>query len=111
MSDDLTDVTGERFPLAEALQTLRRELRVAMQDADPDLPLEVKEARVSLEVSFTRSAGVGGALQAWVVGIEASGGRETGHSHTLQLTLTPRTRAGGPVQVGADGDDAGAFGS
>ncbi|MFT4627976.1 MAG: hypothetical protein ACI8PZ_006670 [Myxococcota bacterium] len=102
MSDDLTDVTQHRFPLAEAIQTLRRELRVAMQDRDPTLPLTVKEAQVSLNVAFARKTGAGAKLQAWVVGVEASAAGETETTHTLQLTLVPRTADGGTVEVSSD---------
>ncbi len=98
---DLTSASAHTYPLAEALATLRTELKAAMKAAqdDPDLKLDVDEAEVVLNVAFTRETGGSGKLTAWVIELGGSAKASVVDTHTFRIRMTPRSGAGGRVAV------------
>jgi hypothetical protein len=102
-----TPVAG--LQLAAVLADVRREIVEAARQAQyDDIRFEVASVRVDLTVALERSAGGKGGVKLWVLeaGAQASAGRTT--THTLSLELSPtslRTGAHPWVNDTAQGEE------
>lgn len=95
---DLSDVIEHAVPLVEMVTSLRRELAVAVEQADSRSGPRLQVTRCELELQIVikqTNTGKGG-LRFMVLraGAELSRGSET--THTIRLQLEP---AGGPITV------------
>lgn len=97
--DDLTDVIEHVVPLAEMVASLRRELAVAVEQADelPGPRLLVTRCELELQIVIKQTDTGKGGLRFLVLraGAERSRGNET--THTIRLQLEPE--GGRPVPV------------
>lgn len=102
MSEHGTDDSGTAIPLAETLQTLRRELQVAqLQSAGEGILFKMDKVELELKVAIARRTKGQGGIEFFVVkaGGEVEKSGET--THTVKLTLTPVSDSGEPVNVSA----------
>lgn len=98
MADPSDGAAG--IPLAEMIQTLRRELSASMAAArNEQLRFRVDDVDLELQVTVTREGEGGGRVRFWV--IELDGGAKVSRSdvHTFRLTLKPVTSNGAPEAV------------
>jgi len=102
MSEHDTVDSGTDIPLAETLQTLRRELQLAqLQSVGEGILFGMDKIELELKVVISRKAKGQTGIEFYVVKaggeIEKSG--ET--THTVKLTLTPISKSGERVNVAA----------
>lgn len=100
MADSLDQELERNIPLYEMIQSLRNELKAAVNTArGDDLRLAVRSVELSLQVTVTRERQAGGGIKFWVV--NASGGHKAADqgTHTFKLTLEPMTESRGEVYV------------
>ncbi|HEX8650035.1 MAG TPA: trypco2 family protein [Pyrinomonadaceae bacterium] len=96
MDEHHTEDSGTDIPLAETLQTLRRELQLAqLQSVGEGILFEMDKIELELQVVISRRAKGEGGIQFYVVkaGGEVERANET--THTVKLTLTPMSDESG----------------
>lgn len=82
------------IPLRQALSELRAELKAAMNDADDELRLEVREVQVELSLERAASVKAEAGASLWrVVTAKGAGELSRTRNHTISLTLEPRSVA------------------
>ncbi|MEO8938645.1 MAG: trypco2 family protein [Burkholderiaceae bacterium] len=89
-----------QIALSEAIQNLRSELTLAMKaGAGEALQFQLGPIEMELEVAVEKESEGKGGIKWWI--IEAGGGtRQTaGSTHKIKLTLEPKARGGGAVNV------------
>jgi hypothetical protein len=100
------------IPIAEAIQTIRREIvKAAKAGENEDIKFELGpiELEFQVEIAQERSgtSGVSAGFNVWVIEAEVSGEGTVQHSrattHTVKLTLNPTNAQGGPLQVAETG--------
>ena len=87
--------------LADAIDSLRKELRTALLKAEPDIAFTPGPIELELTVSFTDETSAGGGIKAYI--FEASGtvkGSEA-YSHRVKLTLSATDQSGAPLKLSA----------
>ena len=92
----------DSLPLAQAISSLRAELLDAVEQADgEDLQFAVESIELQMQVVATTTGGVsakGGLWQVLTVNAKVDHSRAT--THTVKMTLKPRTGSGDDVLVG-----------
>jgi hypothetical protein len=91
--------------LAEAIISVRDELRTAAATRSPDDPLvfDVGDIRMEFTLELRKENKGNGKVKAFVIEAGADATRSTARTHRLSFTLTPRhTATGEPWQVGND---------
>jgi hypothetical protein len=86
-------------PLAEMIQTLRRELDAARTDGvDSEIKFDIEKIELELKVAVSRKKEGKAGIAFWVINVDggAAAGLET--AHTFKLTLVP-TSGGGRISV------------
>lgn len=87
--------TDLNIPLAEAVKTLRTELLTAIAEgADKDLKFALGPVDLELQLEVSKEAGGEAGIKFWVLSIGGKGGRSSGTTHTVKLTLTPVSESG-----------------
>ncbi|WP_335991317.1 trypco2 family protein [Glycomyces sp. MUSA5-2] len=82
------------IPLSEAVNELRKELKLALEQADDKLHLEVNEVELELSLDFSRQRGGGLKLSVPSLGgAEANAGSTTARLHRVKLLLSPTLAA------------------
>lgn len=92
-----------RLSLATAIAEVRRELRQAMDEADPDFAFPVGQVTLSFQVGVTTSGSGSGKVKVWVLelGAEGSYARET--IQTVAVVLEPPVdTAGNRLRVASE---------
>ena len=108
MNERDTDNSSTEIPLAETLQTLRRELQLAQSQSEGEgILFEMDKIELELKVVISRKTKGQGGIEFYVVKaggeIEKSG--ET--THTVKLTLTAiDNRSGNRVRVSSQTGEA-----
>lgn len=92
---------GDEVPvhLAEFVGALRGELRRAIAERDPELPLVVDSLTVELMVQTTRTTGAKGGISFWVMEAGAETNAQRGSTQRITLTLTPTDPHGSPILI------------
>ena len=89
---------------SEALQILRGELLVAMQQAPGEaLQFRLGPIEMELEVEVTREASAKGGLKWWLIEAGAEAKRASSATHRIKLVLDPVDAAGQRIKVSDDG--------
>jgi hypothetical protein len=104
MEEGTENVT--EIPLAETLQTLRRELQLAQaQSVGEGILFTMDKVELELKVTISRKAKGKAGVEFYIVkaGGEVEGSRE--NVHTIKLTLTPADSSGNRVQVSSHSSD------
>ncbi len=105
MSDDETG-SSTGVPLAEMIQTLRRELDEARADgAGSHITFDIEKIELELKVAVSRKKKGDAGIAFWVINM--GGGAEAGldTAHTFKLTLLP-TSGDGRLRVSDRADRA-----
>ncbi|SEG88283.1 hypothetical protein SAMN05216223_11928 [Actinacidiphila yanglinensis] len=99
-------VTG--MELADAVEAVRAGLMEgAVRGTGAEVRFEVGEIHMEFTVELQRTRTGRGGVKAWVVEAGAEASRATSTTHTVSLTLQPRTATGGHLLIGAPrGDDS-----
>lgn len=83
------------IPLAEMIQTLRRELSASMATArSEELRFRVEDVQLELQVTVSREGEGGGKVRFLVIEFDAGGKVSRTDVHTFRLTLKPVTASG-----------------
>ena len=86
--------------LSEAIQNLRGELLVAMQQAPTEaVQFRLGPIELELEVEVTREASAKGGLKWWLIEAGAEAKRASSATHRIKLVLEPRGAGGEAVLV------------
>ncbi|WP_335983577.1 MULTISPECIES: trypco2 family protein [Streptomycetaceae] len=98
-------VTG--MELADAVEAVRAGLMEgAVRGAGAEVRFEVGEIRMEFTVELQRTRTGRGGVKAWIVEAGAEGSRTSGSTHTVALTLHPKSATGGHLLIGAPRGDA-----
>jgi hypothetical protein len=85
-----SDVPQGGIPLADMIETLRRELqRAQTQSADEVIRFETEKVELELQVAISQKATGEGGVQFWVVKAGGKLDRTDMTTHTFRLTLVP----------------------
>ena len=91
------------IPLAEMIQTLRRELETARQQArGEEIAFQMEKVELELEVALSRKTKGEGGIQFWVVKAGGEIEKSGATTHTFKLTLTPIGADRERLKVAAD---------
>ncbi|MFJ2947231.1 trypco2 family protein [Streptomyces sp. NPDC087226] len=103
----MTGVRNEDWlDLADAIGLLREQLLEARRRAGTsDVRFEIDDVTVEFELELARGRGAGGELRFGVMGLNGKSDTSGRRTHRVSLTLLPRARGGGPVEI-RDTDDA-----
>lgn len=108
MADDLSHELQRNIPLSEMIQTVRRELEVALAGGrDSRLRFLPKKIELELHIVVERERSGGGGLKLGVVEASAKLGKKQADTHVFRLELEPRWLAEDGSLVStliADGD-------
>ncbi|MFE9634548.1 trypco2 family protein [Streptomyces sp. NPDC006463] len=86
--------------LADAVDLLRRQVVEAQRrGAGSAVRFEIDTIDVELELELSRTRGGVGELRFGVIGANGKAERSSRRTHRVSLTLKPRTRDGGDVEV------------
>jgi hypothetical protein len=102
MAEDLSEELQRNIPLSEMIQTVRRELEVALAAGrDSSMRFLANKVELELQVVVAREGGVGGKLKLGVVEANAKVGRKHTDTHVFRLELEPRwlTQDGSLVSI------------
>jgi hypothetical protein len=94
--------------LAEAVQVLREELTVAMENAEGEsLRFELGPVEMEFAVTVRKEGGGSAGVQLGVVSIGAKGGVSSDSAHRVKLVLTPKDllRGGRAPEIGSRVDE------
>ncbi|BBA99333.1 hypothetical protein RVR_5903 [Actinacidiphila reveromycinica] len=88
--------------LADAVEAVRAGLMAgAVRGAGADVRFEVGEIHMEFTVQLQRTSSGRGGVKAWIVEAGAEGSRSSGTTHTVSLTLHPKSATGGHLLIGA----------
>ncbi|MEV7275459.1 trypco2 family protein [Streptomyces sp. NPDC093111] len=94
-------MADEWLDLADAVGLLREQLAAAQRAADgSDVRFRVGEVTIELAVQLTRTTGGGGSLRFGVLGADGKREHADATTHRLNITLHPRGRTGGDLEIG-----------
>jgi hypothetical protein len=100
--DDARGLAVTGMELADAVEAVRQGLMTgAERGAGAAVRFEVAEIRMEFAVQLTRTGEGHGGVKAWVVEAGADRSRTDGRTHTVSLTLHPKTAAGSHLDIGA----------
>ena len=86
--------------LADTIDAVRLQLLDAQQRGRGQaVQFRVGSVDLELQVEVSRSRGVEGGIQVWVVSAKGSGEHSASQTHTVRVQLTPVTEAGADVMV------------
>lgn len=86
--------------LSDAIRALRAELTGAMAEgAGEELRFELGPVEMEFLLEVQREAAGEAGVKFWVVNIGGKGGVTSGSTHRVTLSLTPKTRGGGPAEI------------
>jgi hypothetical protein len=94
---------NERILLSDLIEDLRQELQhAALRGAGQDLVFEIEKAELEVKVVVAKKSEANAKVQFWVV--NAGGGYEhKGEAtHTVKLTLLPKSATGKRIDVGGE---------
>ncbi|WP_030158827.1 trypco2 family protein [Glycomyces sp. NRRL B-16210] len=78
--------------LADAIASLRTELRAAIDASDKELPLEVQELELELTLEASSKTGAEAGVNLWsVITGKVSAEDADTHTHRLRIVLNPKT--------------------
>lgn len=81
---------GDRVPLADAIDELRRELSSALERGRGQaVQFELGPVTMEFEVGVTKAAGGKARAQFWVVSLGGSASREASRTHRITMELKP----------------------
>jgi hypothetical protein len=85
--------------LADAIESLRTDLRTALLKAEPDIVFTPGPIELELIVTFANETSAGGGIKAYI--FEASGNVKGSQesSHRVKLTLSATDEKGGPLKL------------
>ena len=90
------DNSGTKIPLAETLQTLRRELQLAqLQSVGEGILFQMDKIELELKIVISRKTKGEGGIQFYVVKAGGEYERAGETTHTVKLTLNPVDRETG----------------
>ena len=88
------------IPLAEMIQTLRRELETARQRTKgEEIVFQMEKVELELEVALTRTKKAEGGVEFWVVKAGGEIEKSGATTHTFKITLTPMGVGGEKLKV------------
>lgn len=91
MKDENADKPGIDIPLAEMVQTLRKELaRAQGQAKDEKILFELEKVELELKVVVSRTGKGHGGVEFWVVSAGGEYEKKGESSHTIKLTLNTK---------------------
>ncbi len=81
---------GDRVPLADAIDELRRELSSALERGRGEaVQFELGPVTMEFEVGITKTVEGKAGAQFWVVSLGGSGSREASSTHRITMELNP----------------------
>jgi hypothetical protein len=96
-------MTSSDVGLADAIETVRRELEEAIKrGSDASVAFEAGAVEMELEVVFTVTTEVGAGIKAWVVNVGAERDRTRSSTNRLKITLQPVERLSGKKSLIGD---------
>jgi hypothetical protein len=100
------DLEAGGIPLAEMIQTLRRELETAREHAKGEsIAFQMEKVELELEIALSRRKQGQGGVEFWVVKAGGEIEKSGATTHTFKLTLTPI--GGGAEKLKVSSDDSG----
>jgi hypothetical protein len=94
------DTDDDAIPLAEMIETLRRELQKSQErGAGQAIAFQIDKVELQLKVAISRKVKGEGGIAFWVVKAGASTEGAQDVTHDFKLTLTPVSRTGERVKV------------
>lgn len=101
-AQDETTPTLTGMQLADAVEAVRAGLMEgAVRGAGADVRFEVGEIHMEFAVQLQRTRTGRGGVKAWIVEAGAEAARTSGSTHTVSLTLHPKSATGGFLVIGA----------
>jgi len=91
---------GPWVGLADAVRGVRAELELALTDgADSEVRFQAGPVELEFAVDVRKDAAGGAGVKVWVISLDAKAGLATTNVHRMKLTLQPRSRRGGELNI------------
>jgi hypothetical protein len=93
----------EDIPLADAISALRQEIIAAAESGrGKQVRFKVESLELELQVAASKEAGVDGGIRFWVISIGGKTAKTTERTHSVKISLVPRTAEGGDLDLSSN---------
>ena len=100
MSENHSEENATDIPLADTIQTLRKELQLAQsQSVNEGMLFEIEKVELELKVVVGRKTSGHGGVEFYVIRAGGEVERSGETTHNIKLTLSPRTSAGNRINI------------